>query len=55
MQFANVVLINRTDSAFVSGAVSKADGTFTIETDRTDGLLKVSNIGYVTSYIDARQ
>lgn len=55
LQFANVVLINRTDSAFVSGAVSKADGTFTIETDRTDGLLKVSNIGYVTSYIDARQ
>ena len=55
MAFANVVLINRTDSVFVSGAVTKDDGTFTIETDKQDGLLKVSSVGYVKRYIDARQ
>lgn len=55
MAFANVVLINRADSAFVTGAVTKEDGVFTIETDQQDGLLKVSSIGYITRYIDAQQ
>lgn len=55
MTFANVVLINRTDSAFVSGAVTKDDGTFTIETDTQDCLLKVSSVGYITKYINAQQ
>lgn len=55
MAFANVMLINHTDSAFVSGAVTKDDGTFTIETGRTKGLLKVSSVGYITRYIDASQ
>ena len=53
--FANVVLLNRTDSAFVAGAVTKDDGTFSIATDRNDGFLKVSSVGYVIRYIDARQ
>ena len=55
MPFANVVLLNRTDSAFIAGAVTKDDGTFSINTDKQDGLLKVSSIGYITKYIDARQ
>ena len=55
MPFANVVFLNRSDSAFIAGAVTKDDGTFTIETDRNNGLLKVSSIGYITKYIDARQ
>ena len=55
MAFANVVLINRTDSVFVSGAVTKDDGTFTIETDKQDGVLKVSSVGYIIRYIDVRQ
>ncbi len=33
--FVNVVLLNRADSAFIMGTVTKDDGTFTIETDRT--------------------
>ena len=37
MPFANVVLLNRTDSVFIVGAVTKDDGTFTIETERQDG------------------
>ena len=55
MPFVNVVLVNRADSAFVAGAVTKDDGTFSIATERNDGLLKVSSIGYIIRYIDARQ
>ena len=55
MPFANVVLLNRTDSVFIVGAVTKDDGTFTIETENQDGLLKVSSVGYIIRYIDARQ
>ena len=55
MPFANVVLVNRADSAFIAGAVTKDDGTFSINTDKQDGLLKVSSVGYIIRYIDARQ
>ena len=55
MPFANVVLVNRADSAFIAGAVTKNDGTFSISTDKQDGLLKVTSVGYITRYIDARQ
>ncbi len=55
MPFANVVLVNRSDSAFIQGAVTKDDGTFTIETEKQDGLLKVSSVGYIIRYIDAWQ
>ena len=55
MPFANVVLVNRVDSTFIAGAVTKDDGTFDISTDKQDGLLKVSNVGYILMYIDARQ
>jgi hypothetical protein len=56
MSFANVVLVNRSDSAFIVGAVTKDDGTFSISTDnKQDGLLKVTSVGYIIRYIDARQ
>ena len=55
MPFANVVFVNRADSAFIAGAVTKDDGTFSINTDKQDGLLKVSSVGYIIRYIDARQ
>ena len=55
MPFANVVLVNRADSAFIAGAVTKDDGTFSISTNKQDGLLKVSSVGYILMYIDARQ
>ena len=55
MPFVNVVLLNRADSAFIAGAVTKDDGAFTIETDRNDGLLKVSSVGYLPQYVQARQ
>ena len=50
MPFANVVLVNRADSAFIAGAVTKDDGSFSIATDKQDGLLKVSSIGYIIRY-----
>lgn len=55
MPFANVVLLNRTDSVFIVGAVTKDDGTFTIETEKQNGLLKVTSVGYIIRYINARQ
>ena len=48
MPFANVVLVNRADSAFTAGAVTKDDGTFSISTDKQDGLLKVTSVGFTT-------
>ncbi len=53
--FANVVLLNRSDSTFIHGVVTKDDGTFTIQTDCNDGLLKIFGICYVTKYINVRQ
>jgi len=55
LPFANVVLLNRADSAFIVGAVTKDDGSFIVETDRNDGLLKVSSVGYLTQYTQAKQ
>ena len=55
MPFANVVLVNRADSAYIAGAVTKNDGSFSIATDKQDGLLKVSSVGYIIRYLDARQ
>lgn len=55
MEFVNVVLLSHNDSAFVQGAVTKDDGTFTIDTDKNEGLLKVSFVGYIIKYVDARQ
>ncbi|MBO4659571.1 MAG: carboxypeptidase regulatory-like domain-containing protein, partial [Prevotella sp.] len=54
MPFANVVLVNRADSAFIAGTMTKDDGTFSISTDKQDGLLKVTSVGYTTKYLDAR-
>ena len=54
MPFVNVVLVNRADSAFIAGAMTKDDGTFSISTDKQDGLLKVTSVGYTTKFLDAR-
>ena len=54
MPFANVMLVSRADSAFIAGVVTKDDGTFSISTDKQDGLLKVTSVGYTTKFLDAR-
>ena len=46
--FANVVLLNRTDSAFIKGAVSGKDGSFAIDSSCNGGIIKVTSVGYKT-------
>lgn len=48
LAFANVVLLNRTDSAFVKGAVSGEDGSFSIDSFCNGGIIKVTSVGYKT-------
>lgn len=54
LEFVNVVLLNSDDSSFVQGTVSENDGTFIITMPRKDGILKVSSVGYKTTYAYAR-
>lgn len=53
ISFANVVLLNDTDSSFVTGVVTGEKGEFKIE-NASKGLLRVSCIGYDTKIIHAR-
>ena len=48
MPFVNVMLLSLPDSTFVQGAVTDEQGTFHLPTDKNDGLLKVSCVGYQT-------
>lgn len=48
LAFANVVLLNRTDSAFIKGAVSGKDGSFAIDSSCNGGIIKVTSVGYKT-------
>lgn len=50
LPYANVVLLSLPDSAFVSGTVSKEDGTFTLKTTSENQVVKISSIGYKTVY-----
>ena len=52
LPFANVMLLNRADSAFVKGAVSGEDGSFTINASCNGGIIKVSSVGYTTVFQD---
>lgn len=51
MPYANVVLLSLPDSTFVQGALTDEQGEYHIATTRTDGLVKVSSIGYETLFI----
>lgn len=55
MPYANVVLINRADSAFVQGTTTSEDGTFALTTDCNDCLLKISSVGYATCWLETRE
>lgn len=48
LAFANVVLLNRQDSAFVKGTVSGEDGSFSIDSSCNGGIIKVTSVGYKT-------
>ncbi len=55
LQFVNVVLLSLPDSAFVQGAVTDEQGMFKIVTNKNDGLLKLSSIGYETLYLSYQE
>ena len=48
LSYANVVFLSLPDSAFVAGAVSGEDGSFSLSAENKKGVLKVSCIGYTT-------
>lgn len=50
IQYANVALLQSTDSAFIKGVVSDATGSFSINALSKDGIVKVTCIGYKTVY-----
>ena len=50
--FANVVLMNATDSAFVTGTTTDDDGAFTLTGNATHPLIKISYLGYKTQMLD---
>ena len=51
--FANVVLLNASDSAFVTGTVTDDEGVFALTGDAVRPVIKVSYLGYKTRLIDA--
>ena len=53
MPFVNVVLLSLPDSTFVQGAMTDEQGMFKIVTNVTNGVFKVSSVGYQTLYINA--
>ena len=46
LAFANIMLLNRQDSAFVKGTVSGEDGRFTIGSSCNIGIIRVTSVGY---------
>ncbi|RHK48968.1 TonB-dependent receptor [Leyella stercorea] len=52
LAFANVVLLNRQDFAFVKGVVSGEDGHFAIDSACNNGIIKVTSVGYKTAWKD---
>ena len=51
--FANVVLLNPVDSAFVAGTMTDAAGAFSLSAQQTSAIVKISYIGYETKCVNA--
>lgn len=50
--FANVVALSPEDSTYITGTVSREDGTFSLVNNQgQERLLRVSSVGYVTVYM----
>ena len=54
LAYANVVLLAKTDSAFVCGTISNEDGSFELNSTARNGLIKISSIGYKLRYLDVQ-
>lgn len=53
ISFVNVVLL-ASDSTFVEGATSGDDGSFNIVTNASEGILKVTSVGYEPSFVNIK-
>lgn len=51
--FANVVLLNPADSAFVAGTMTDDAGAFSLSAQQSSAIVKISYIGYETTYVNA--
>ena len=52
IEFANVVILNKNDSSFISGAVTDTEGRFMFPiTSLVDNVLKISCIGYQDVFV----
>ena len=51
--FANVVLLNPADSAFVAGTMTDDAGAFSLSAEQSSGIVKISYIGYETKCVNA--
>lgn len=51
--FANVVLLNSTDSAFVAGTMTDDAGAFSLSAQQSSAIVKISYIGYETKCVTA--
>ncbi len=51
--FANVVLLNPIDSAFVSGTMTDDAGAFSLTSEKSSVIVKISYIGYETKCVNA--
>ena len=51
--FANVTLLNVSDSAFVTGTTTNRDGDFTLTGNATKPIIKISYLGYKTQVLDS--
>ncbi len=51
--FANVVLLNPTDSAFVAGTMTDDAGAFSLSAQQSSAIVKISYIGYETKCVNA--
>ncbi len=52
LAYANVVLLSMPDSAFVKGAITADDGTFSLEARCNGGIIRVSSVGYKDTTVD---
>ena len=50
LPYANICLLNQTDSSFVQGTVSNDKGEFAIDTEQRNAILKISLLSYQTAY-----
>lgn len=51
LEFANIVLLSATDSAFVQGTISNEDGSFQfLKAKEKEYILKISSVGYQTVF-----